>query len=113
LNVKGGNAVWNSYTTVLANAKRDADEYLATAIVRADIFGWGAGDNKAFGGGDMIHEKDYPTDADFIACMKDANVVQKITRHGNDFVSFSTFTGKNGSTYTRKQHLQVKHLMKC
>ncbi len=102
LNVKGGDAAFNSYSTAYANSRRYSEGYFETALVRSDSFGWGAGDNKVYGGGDMIHEKDYETDEDFVSCMRDANVVHKITRRGNDFTSFATFKGKNGSTYTRK-----------
>ncbi len=101
LNVKGGKAVYNSYATAFTNAKRRSGGYFET-IVRTDTFGWGNGKNKAFAGSAMTHEKDYKTDKEFIACMKDANVVQKITRNKNKFETFATFTGKNGSTYTRK-----------
>ncbi len=102
LNVKGGSLAFNSYSTAYANAKRYTDGYFETAIVRSDTFGWGDGDNKAFGGGVMTHEKDYETDEDFVSCMRDADVVQRIKRNGNDFISVATFTGKNGSIYTRK-----------
>ncbi len=107
LDVKGGNAVFNSYSTAFANAKRRTEGYFET-IVRADTYGWGNGRNRAFAGSAMTHEKDYKNDKDFIACMRDASVIQKITRNKNKIEFAATFTGKNGSTYTRKTTFTCK-----
>ncbi len=101
LDVKGGNEVFNSYSIAFANTKRRTEGYFET-IVRSDAYGWGNGKNKAFAGSTMTHEKDYKADKDFIACMRDASVVQKVSRNKNNFELIATFTGKNGSTYTRK-----------
>ncbi len=102
LNLKGGNFAYNSYSTAFTNAQRFSDKYFEIAILRSDTYGWGGGHNMTFDGGMMIHEKDYETDEEFAECMKDANVVHEIIRSGNDFTSIATFTGKNGSVYTRK-----------
>ena len=118
IDVKGGDAVWNSFATVFVNKKTSgtqapADEagegYKEYAVVRGDNWGWGGGDNKTVDGTDITYEGGIADlgDADFIDTMKDCKVNLVITKNGNDVTMVSDITGANGKTVKRTVKFSV------
>lgn len=88
---KGGTELYHNYVLVFTNdgttpaAATAPAEHKEFAVVRADNWGWGGGqDNKSLSGQDIIREISYDLgDAEgFKEIMKDAHVKMDITRKG-------------------------------
>ena len=115
IDVKGGDAVWNSFAAVFTNSKitgskvpaeEVGESYKEYAVIRGDNCGWGNGEafsNKALGGGDITYEGGNVEigDEEFIAIMKDCHVDVTITKNNNDVTMVYDINGANGKNVKR------------
>lgn len=104
--------VWNNYVMIFTNdgttvAAADAPaEHKEYAVVRADDWGWGGGDNKSLSGDAITYTHDWADDATFKEINEDAHVTLKLSRKGSwilvnaDVVSNKDATKKYNRTAT-------------
>lgn len=109
----GGTAnVWNNYVMVFTNdgstvAAADAPaDHKEFAVVRADDWGWGGGDNKSLSGDAITYTHDWADEASYKEIMEDAHITMEVARKGSwiqvsaDVVSNKDETKKYNRTVT-------------
>lgn len=115
IDVKGGSENWNNVSAVFVNGKTTgtaapADEVGATykeyAVVRADSWGWGGGDNKSLDGNDIVYTSDIvDTNAngdtwdEFKAIMADAHIDATVTKTATGVELVYEVKGANGESF--------------
>lgn len=114
IEVKGGEANWNNVSAVFANGQTTgtvapADEvegYKEYAVIRADSWGWGGGDNMSVDGNAITYESTLTdTNADgnvwdeFLAIMADAHIDATITKTATGIELVYAVTGANGGSF--------------
>ena len=106
--VFGGSQVYQNFAAVFTtNAERATNGYKEYAVVRADNWGWGGGDNMTLDK-TAITYSEAPANEVLIDTLKEAEIVVNIKRNGNDFAYKYTATGANGTTYDRTATFTVK-----
>ena len=114
IEVKGGEANWNNVSAVFVNGQTTgtvapADEvegYKEYAVIRADSWGWGGGDNMSVDGNAITYESTL-TDAnadgnvwdEFLAIMADAHIDATITKTATGIELVYAVTGANGGSF--------------
>lgn len=115
IEVKGGAENWNNVSAVFVNkattgTKAPADEvgadYKEYAVVRADNWGWGGGDNLSVDGKAIEYTSDIQdagndgdTWDDFKAIMKDAHIDATVTKTATGIELKYAVTGANGQSF--------------
>lgn len=114
IEVKGGESNWNNVSAVFVNGQTTgtvapADEvegYKEYAVIRADSWGWGGGDNLSVDGNAITYESTL-TDAngdgnvwdEFLAIMADAHIDATITKTATGIELVYDVTGANGGSF--------------
>lgn len=114
IEVKGGEANWNNVSAVFVNGQTTgtaapADEvegYKEYAVIRADSWGWGGGDNLSVDGNAITYESTL-TDAngdgnvwdEFLAIMADAHIDATVTKTATGIELVYAVTGANGASF--------------
>ena len=105
-------AVWNNYVLVFTNdgtttpADDSPGEHKEYAVVRADNWGWGGGENKSLTGDAITYTSDWTDEAVYKEIMEDAHVTLEVARKGSwiqvsaDVVSNKDETKKYSRTAT-------------
>lgn len=98
-----GSNVWNNYAMVFRNMDADISPgensgYVEYAVIRADQWGWGGGDNKSHKGTPIEFGGEFNADT-----VKDSNVVLTIKRSGGRVLTETVVTAIDDATktYTR------------
>ncbi len=116
IEVKGGAENWNNISAVFVNVATDGktapsadnfEGYKEYAVVRADSWGWGGGDNlscdgKAIEYTSTLEDANASGDAwdEFKAVMADAHIDATVTKTATGFELKYDVKGANGTSYT-------------
>jgi len=80
----GGDKVYNNYNMIFSNVPRGGEGYTEYAVVRADDWGWGGGDNHTKSGNEIKYTHTWENADAFIDIMQSAKVTLNVKRSGTD-----------------------------
>jgi len=115
IDVKGGTSNWNNVSAVFANGQTtgtdapagEVEGYKEYAVIRADSWGWGGGDNMSVDGNAITYETtlvDANADGEiwdeFLAIMADAHIDATITKTATGIELVYNVAGANGGSFT-------------